>query len=187
MAATVCEWCGRDLPPVVVAAPPPPLSFASPPMVQTLPSATPAPTPPTISPGPIVAVVLVVLFLFIVVVAAMSAVPSPPQLPGPGGYSPPPIVNVVGVVFQSTDNACGLGGASAPGFVTFAGSNFVWNWTIFSGTSCRISTVSTATPGFQVIASDVPLSMAAGAGPLLTVTLTTPGGGFSGTLFLDVE
>ncbi len=144
------------------------------------------PTPPTISPGPIVAVVLVVLFLFIVVIAAMSAMPSPPQFPGPGS-SPPPIVDVVGVVFQSTDNACGLGGATAPGFVTFAGSNFVWNWTIFSGTSCRISTVSTATPGFQVIASDVPLSMAAGAGPLLTVTLTTPGQGFSGTLFLDVE
>ena len=132
------------------------------------------------------AVVLVVLFLFIVAVAAMSAMPSPPQLPGPG-YSPPPVVNVVGVTFQSTDNACGLGGASAPGFVTFAGSTFLWNWTVFSGTSCRISTVSAATPGFQVIASDVPLSMAAGAGPLLTVTLATPSGGFTGTLFLDVE
>ncbi len=133
------------------------------------------------------AVVLVVLFLFIVVIAAMSATPSPPQFPGPGGYSPPPVVNVVGVTFQSTDNACGLGGASAPGFVTFAGGTFTWNWTVFSGTSCRISTLSSATPGFQVIASDVPLSMAAGAGPLLTVTLTTPSGGFSGSLFLDVE
>ncbi len=172
---------------MVRATAPLPLAFSPPREVPSPASALPGPSPPTISPGPIVAIVLVLMFIFILAVAAMSSMPSTPQLPGPGNYPPPPAVDVIEVSFQSTDNACGLGGMTEPGFLAFAGSVVQQNWTIGSGTSCRISTVSAVTPGFQVVGSDVPLSMAAGAAPSLSVTLTTPGGGFSGNLVLDVE
>jgi hypothetical protein len=96
-------------------------------------------------PALIAGIVVLVIFVLIVV----AAVSSFPTLPSSGGS-----VVVTQIMVQSSDDACGLEGATAPGFTTATGQTHPVGFGARSQYyPCTVNSVVSATPGFEVLGS----------------------------------
>lgn len=185
-----CQWCGSSLksPPLPSYPSPPPLRFEAPPPnsdVDQFESDGSRGIPMWIR-GIVVVIVFVVLIGAAVSLTPQSQ-PSSSQTPVSSGPGYP--VNVTVIDLTSSDNACGLNGATEPGFqgVTNAVSGETWHITGSAG-GCTVNGLSAVTGGFQVVSLDVPQSIAAGQTANISVSfvMIILGGPYTGPLVIAV-
>ncbi len=183
VGAAFCQYCGSPMPsagaPLPAGGPPlPPVPGAGAgPAYQ--PYAQPAsPQPRRRSLGRIV--VLVVVVILVIGILAFLLLP----------YNTP-MVNVTEMVFVSSDNTCGLGGAIYDGFSTNTSQpvelEFTLNNSNATQAQCKINTITTNTSGFQIVnVSPLPLVIPANQSEDWTFTVNVPGSAYNGPLYLIV-
>lgn len=127
---------------------------------------------------------LIILVVFVVIILVVGVV-AYFLLPAP------PAVEITGVNFESSDNACGLNGAvDTSWYNTTAGSSFGLSYVIsgpnataWTGTlACTINTVGTTTSGFSITGADTPLNIPANLTQILSFTVNPPGSAYAGAL-----
>lgn len=181
--AAFCQYCGNSLStpsaPLPSMTPPPPVP--TPGWGMGGPGAPPPPPPRRRSAGRTILIILVVLIVVILIAGVISYLLAPS----------PATVEIVGINFQSPDNACGLNGAVDPTYYnTTAGTSITLSYdltgpnsTTGSGTvACAISSVTTTTAGFSISGADVPLSVPANTTQVFTFTVNPPNSAWTGTL-----
>jgi len=129
-------------------------------------------------------IVLVVIVVVILILGVVSYLLLPTSSPN---------INITGVNFFSTDDACGLNGATASGFTANSSQAYPLSFyisgnnTTNGGTAaCTINSVSTSTPGFSITGANVPLPVPENESPLLSFTLNCPSSPYSGVLTIEV-
>lgn len=100
-----------------------------------------------------------------------------------------PVVDVTAINFTSSDEACGIGGHTFPGFKAAASAAEEDTLTIpnLDFYSCTINAVGTFTTGFSISGANVPLSIPFEGSQSLSFTIQVPSSPYNGVLTIDVE
>lgn len=103
-----------------------------------------------------------------------------------GTLLPGPSISVTGINFVSSDNACGLNGATDYGFNGTAGGNLELTYSLFNNatTTCTISNITTSTAGFSITGANTPLSIPANGTQLFSFQINFPNNSYTGVLTL---
>lgn len=182
-----CQWCGSALP--LPVAPPipsgpnvdyvPHISFEAPARDEEFNSRR---LPNAVRLG--LAILFVVIF---VVVAATAATSQSSTSISPITSPPSPEVNVVLVDVQSPDNACGLNGATEPGF-SGSGTSFTVVWTIYGPVGgCTLSDIAALTTGVTAEVPGLPIQIASEVNQSVNVTFELPSGEYNGIIQVMVS
>jgi len=138
------------------------------------------PPPPRRSRARTVVIVLVVIVVLILILGVVSYFLLP---------SAAPAINITGINFFSSDNACGLDGATSSGFGANTSQAYPLSFyisgnnTTNGGTAaCNITSVSTSTSGFSITGANVPLAVPVNSSPLLSFTVNCPSSPYTGVL-----
>ncbi len=97
-------------------------------------------------------------------------------------------IHVTSVDFTSSDDVCGLAGASVPGFTTVSDEAYPYSVEITNnGSSCAITQVAATTLGFDVTGPNTPLSIPSFTTEYLNFTIHVPSGSYSGNLTIEID
>lgn len=195
-SAAFCQYCGNALPPAPsaplpsgpAAAPPPGAAAWAPPGYSAS-AYGQGPYPPSAPPPRprrhLLLWILVGFVVVLIVVAAVAVLTAPPAVT----YT----VVVTGINIDSSDNVCGLNGATAQGFNASTNQSVSLTYAISgannsagTGTlACNITSVVADTAGFTVSGANTPLKIPANASPLLSFNVETPATPYTGVLTLS--
>jgi len=185
--ASYCQYCGNTLGGPAGGGPlpsgvPPSAPPSMPPMAAPTGYGAPPPAPRrrrSLARTILIILVVVVVVILVLGVVAYFLIP------------PAPSVTITVINFQSSDNVCGLNGATSQGYTANTSETdqlsfgITGNNTTGGGTAaCTIHTISTSTPGFSISGANVPLAIPANQTENLVFDLTVPSSGYNGNVTL---